>query len=98
MGTRPPELAEPPLGAAEAPEGKKLAGRSPTQIALLRLRQDKLAVVCGVILTFLVLAAVFPPVICNVLNISPTASSLPYEPFDVLDFNGTQLPIQGPPE
>jgi len=98
MGVSATELAEAPIGAAEAPEGKKLAGRSPTQIAMLRLRQDKLAVVCGVIVTFLVLAAVFAPVICNVLNIYPTASSLPYEPFDVLDFNGTQLPIQGPPE
>src|SRR3954451_8723095 len=98
MGVGATELAEAPIGAAEAPQGKKLAGRSPTQIAMLRLRQDKLAVVCGVIVTFLVLAAVFAPVICNVLNIYPTASSLPYEPFDVLDFNGTQLPIQNSPE
>src|SRR3954451_18117287 len=98
MGVGATELAEAPIGAAEAPQGKKLAGRSPTQIAMLRLRQNKLAVVCGVIVTFLVLAAVFAPVICNLLNIYPTASSLPYEPFDVLDFNGTQLPIQGPPD
>jgi len=98
MGVSATELAEAPVGAAEAPEGKALAGRSPTQIALLRLRQDTMAVVCGAIVIFLVVIAVFAPVICKLLNIYPTASSLPYEPFDVLDFNGTQLPIQGPPD
>src|SRR3954462_9826960 len=98
MGLSATELAEAPVGAPEAPQGKELAGRSPTQIALLRLRQDTMAVVCGVIVAFLVVIGVFAPVICNVLNIYPTASSLPYEPFDVLDFSGTQLPVLGPPE
>ena len=98
MGISATELAEAPVGAEEAPEGKKLAGRSPTQIALHRLRQDKLAVVCGAIVVFLVLIAIFAPVLCNLLNIYPTASSLPYEPFDVLDFSGTQLPLHGPPD
>jgi ABC-type dipeptide/oligopeptide/nickel transport system permease subunit len=98
MGLSATELAEAPVGAPEAPQGKELAGRSPTQIALLRLRQDTMAVVCGVIVAFLVVAGVFSPVICNLLNIYPTASSLPYEPFDVLDFSGTQLPLHGPPD
>jgi ABC-type dipeptide/oligopeptide/nickel transport system permease subunit len=100
MGISATELGEVELetSAAPDPEGKKLAGRSPTQIALLRLRQDKVAVVCGGIVALLVLAAVFAPVICNLLNIYPTAATLPYEPFDMLDFAGTQLPVQGPPE
>ena len=96
MGISATELAEAPVGAAEAPEGKKLAGRSPSQIALLRLRQDKLALACFVIVLFLVLAGIFAPVICNLLNIYPTAATIPYDPSQVLDFN-TGLPLQGPP-
>jgi len=96
MGISATELAEAPVGAAEAPEGKKLAGRSPTQIALLRLRQDKLAVVCSGIVVFLVLCGIFAPVICKLLNIYPTAATIPYDPSEVLDFS-TGLPLQGPP-
>jgi peptide/nickel transport system permease protein len=91
------ELAEAPLGAQEAPEGQKLAGRSPTQIALSRLRKDTVAVVCGGIVGLLVLLAVFAPVITNILNIYPTASTIPYQPYDVLAFSGDQLPNNGPP-
>jgi ABC-type dipeptide/oligopeptide/nickel transport system permease subunit len=96
MGISATELAEAPVGAAEAPEGKKLAGRSPTQIALQRLRQDKLAVSCFAIVVILILCAIFAPVICNLLNIYPTAATVPYDPSQVLDFN-TGLPLQGPP-
>ena len=45
MGISATELAEAPVGSDE-PQDKKLAGRSPTQIAFERLRKDKLAVVC----------------------------------------------------
>jgi peptide/nickel transport system permease protein len=96
MGISATELAEAPVGAAEAPEGKKLAGRSPTQIALQRLRQDKLAMGCFAIVVILILLGIFAPVICNLLNIYPTAATVPYDPSQVLDFN-TGLPLQGPP-
>jgi ABC-type dipeptide/oligopeptide/nickel transport system permease subunit len=96
MGISATELAEAPTGSVEAPEGQKLAGRSPTQIAFERLRKDKLAVVCFAIVVVLVLLAIFAPIICNLLNIYPTAASLPYQPFDVLNFQ-TSLPKHGPP-
>ncbi|MDQ1663424.1 MAG: peptide/nickel transport system permease protein, partial [Blastococcus sp.] len=96
MGISATELAEAPTGSQEAPEGQKLAGRSPTQIAFERLRKDKLAVVCGAIVLLLVFVAIFAPIICNILNIYPTAASLPYQPYDVLNFQ-TQLPKHGPP-
>jgi len=96
MGISATELAESPVGAEEAPEGKKLAGRSPTQIALSRLRRDKVALVCGVIVIIMVLAAIFAPLICKALNIYPTAATIPYDPSNVLDFE-TGLPLQGPP-
>jgi peptide/nickel transport system permease protein len=98
MGISAAELAESPVGSDEAPEGKKLSGRSPTQIALERLRKDKLAVVCTVIVVLLVILGVFAPLICKILNIYPTAETLPYQPYDMLDFNGSQMPIKGPPE
>jgi ABC-type dipeptide/oligopeptide/nickel transport system permease subunit len=99
MGISATELAEAPTGSEEAHEGQKLAGRSPTQIAFERLRKDKLAVVCGAIVILLILAAVFAPVICNILNIYPTAATIPYDPSKVLHFGGASsgLPKQGPP-
>ncbi|MFY9915345.1 MAG: ABC transporter permease [Nocardioidaceae bacterium] len=51
------------------PSGKKITGRSPSRIALERLRKDKLAVVSGSIVTMLVLAAIFAPLICKAFGI-----------------------------
>jgi peptide/nickel transport system permease protein len=95
MGISAPELAEAPVGS-EQPQDKKLAGRSPTQIALHRLRQDKIAMVCLVIVLIMVLAAIFAPLICKLMSIYPTTESAPYQASDVLDFN-TGLPLHGPP-
>jgi len=95
MGISATELAEAPL-EEQVPEGKKLAGRSPTRIALDRLRKDKLAVVCMVIVTLLVLAAIFAPLITRLMNISPTTETIPYSPDKVLSFQ-TGLPRKGPP-
>ena len=99
MGLSATELAEAPVGAAEAPEGKKLAGRSPTQIAFDRLKKDKMAIVCTVIVGLMVLAAIFAPWICKALNIYPTVESMPYQSSDVLEFGGPNngMPINGPP-
>ena len=70
------------------PKVKKLAGRSPTQIAFERLRKDKMAIVCTVIVVLMVLAAVLAPWICKALNIYPTVQTMPYQSSDVLDFDG----------
>jgi hypothetical protein len=80
MGISAAELAEAPAAAQEQPEGKKLAGRSPTRIAMDRLRKDKLAVVCTVIVSLMVIAAILAPVICHAMKIYPTTESLPYQP------------------
>src|SRR3954447_5844201 len=96
MGISATELAEAPVEQNLAPEGKKLAGRSPTQIAFDRLRKDKLAVTCSVIVLLLILAAIFAPLLCKLLNIYPTAATIPYDPSQVLSFE-TGLPKNGPP-
>ena len=53
-GGPPPE---PPVSAAD----KAIEGRSPGQIAWMRLRQDKLAMVGGGVVIFLILVAIFGP-------------------------------------
>ena len=84
---------------APRPRGKKdkdFHGRSPTQIALGRLRRDPVAVVCGIIVLLLLLAGIFADVINNALQIAGTNEG-PYALDNVTatDFDG--LPIVGPP-
>jgi ABC-type dipeptide/oligopeptide/nickel transport system permease subunit len=54
--------------------GKRIVGKSPSRIAWERLRSDKTAVVCGLIVLFLVLLGVFAPVICKLWGISPDSA------------------------
>jgi ABC-type dipeptide/oligopeptide/nickel transport system permease subunit len=96
MGISATEISEAPSAIAEAPEGQKLAGRSPTQIALDRLRKDKVAMICTSLVGLMILAAIFAPLICKVLNIYPTTATIPYQPYNVLD--GLGMPKNGPPD
>jgi peptide/nickel transport system permease protein len=99
MGISATELGEVEVQTSpgQEPTDKKLAGRSPTQIALDRLRKDRVAVVCSVIVALMVLAAILAPVITHLMKIYPTAQTIPYQPSDVLDFN-TGMPLKGPPD
>ncbi|VXB35917.1 ABC transporter permease [Nocardioides sp. AX2bis] len=54
---------------------KKLASKSPTQIALQRLRKDKVAVVCGSILLLLIVLALAAPLITRAMGIFPEINS-----------------------
>ncbi len=78
------------------PQEGQVAGKSPTQIAMQRLRHDKVAVVCAAILLLLVVLAALGPVIVRVFNIYPTIS-FPGAPSqsEVLDQFG--FPETGPP-
>jgi ABC-type dipeptide/oligopeptide/nickel transport system permease subunit len=83
----------------EAPRKKGLEGKSPTRIALDRLRRDKMFLVCTGLLLILVLAAIFAPVICNAMGIyhSLGQANAP-TPSEMLDVFGDQMPIVGPPD
>ncbi len=75
---------------------KEIAGKSPTQIALSRLRKDKVAVVCAAILFLMVLVAVIGPPLVKSWGLywditDPRAPSTS----QVLDFDG--YPKIGPP-
>ena len=82
MGISATELGEVEVqqGGEQVPEGKKLAGRSPTQIALDRLRKDKLAVVCTAIVV--VMAVLF----------SVTGTNLPLW-YAVAEYWSVQTPV-----
>jgi ABC-type dipeptide/oligopeptide/nickel transport system permease subunit len=71
-------------------------GRSPTRIALGRLRQDKLAMSCALVVLILVLLAIFADVINEALKISAYQNG-PYALDNVEALDPFNLPIVGPP-
>jgi peptide/nickel transport system permease protein len=75
---------------------KEIAGKSPTQIALSRLRQDKVAFVCAIVLLLLVLIAAIGPFLVRQAGLYWDISD-PNAPTqtEVLDFDG--YPKVGPP-
>ncbi len=82
---------------AQAPIlAEPVAGKSPTQIALQRLRQDKVAVACTIVILIMVVLGVLAPLITNWMNIywdigDPRAPDVT----ETLDFDG--YPAIGPP-
>ncbi len=58
-----------PAPTADAPA--KIAGRTPMQLALRRLRKDKLAIISAVFIVLLILVAIFAPVITAVIGHGP---------------------------
>ncbi len=76
-----------------APEQKAITGKSPLQIAWGRLRRDKVAVVCGIVVLFFVFVALFAPLIAGAFGVS-TDTVLASSRVDGL--NGG-LPKAGPP-
>ncbi|MGW4497839.1 ABC transporter permease [Micromonospora sp. NPDC004336] len=58
-------------GDADAPKAKGFVGRSPGQLAWIRLRRDRTAMVSGVLLIFFVLVALAAPLIEMLYGISP---------------------------
>ena len=58
--------------AVETPiEGNVIEGKSPRQLAWMRFKRDKVAVTAGFVVIFYLLVAIFAPVICALLGISP---------------------------
>ena len=90
------EMAELATATEEAAAEPGVVGRSPTQIALQRLRQDKIAVLCLAIVVALTLLGIFAPLISKAWGIywDITDPNAP-DPSSVLDFDG--YPSIGPP-
>ena len=91
MGISPTELVE---STSDEPEVRPedVAGRSPTQIALDRLRKDKIAMVCLAIVIVFVLIAVFAPLLTRLFGVQLDGG----EP--VADLDQFSYPAFGPPD
>jgi ABC-type dipeptide/oligopeptide/nickel transport system permease subunit len=96
MGVNAGDMGDAIVHSDEVVEVKSVAGRSPTQIAFDRLRKDKVAWACTVVILVMVILGALAPLICNAMNIywdisNPNAPSQS----EVLDFDG--YPSTGPP-
>lgn len=89
LGNEPLEPAHP-----EGEEAKQIAGKSPTRIALERLRKDKIAVSMGILVIFLILIAVCAPLITTYWPWGQLSLSYNFNYIDPLAGN---LPSVGPP-
>ena len=68
---------EPGTPVPESPEAtKRIEGRTPTQLALSRLRKDRVAVVSFWFIIFLILVAVFAPLVVKLLGHPPNDTSM----------------------
>lgn len=75
---------------------KEFHGKSPFQIAMGRLRRDKVAVVCAAIVVVLLLLGLLAPLINNLLHISARqGEKYSLDPGTMTDFDG--VPSIGPP-
>ena len=73
-------------------QNPEIAGRSPVQIAMARLRSDKIAVACFAVVIFFVLIAIFAPLIASAFGVEVRAGD-PSSDTDAFNF-----PVIGPPD
>lgn len=64
------QVAEVMEETGRAEQNEEFAGRSPLQIAMARLRRDKLAMACLVVVMFFVIVAVFADVLAKIFGVS----------------------------
>jgi ABC-type dipeptide/oligopeptide/nickel transport system permease subunit len=92
MGINDAELSSPHPDTGDLPvKSEDVAGRSPTQIALDRLRQDKIAVVCAVVVVLFFLIALFAPLLTKAFGVELGAGTP--DDTDIYSF-----PLIGPPD
>ena len=93
MALTPLEIAAPDVTELPDPEKEKeIAGRSPFQIAMGRLRSDKVAVVCAFIVFLFILIALFAPLLTKLFGVEVRAGD-PSTDTDIFNF-----PVIGPPD
>ncbi len=93
MGIQPTELSTSDIHEdAAVPVKKTVAGRSPTQIAMARLRADKIAMTCLAVVVMFVLIAVFCPLIAKLFGVELHAGN------NVEQLDQFNFPLYGPPD
>jgi peptide/nickel transport system permease protein len=83
----PPESASTEPGGP--PPAKRIEGRSPWALAWMRLRRDKVAMISAGVIVFLVLVAIFAPLLAALEGQSPNAQ--PRDPSTVLDISNNPI-------
>ena len=91
MGISPTELVG---STSDEPRvtSEDVAGRSPTKIALDRLRSDKIAMVCLAIVIMFVLIAIFAPLLTRLFGVELDAGD------PIKDTGFDSFPVIGPPD
>ena len=92
MGIQPTELSTNDVHEDAVPVKKTVAGRSPTQIAMARLRADKIAMTCMIVVILFVLIAVFAPLLTKLFGVELNAGN------PVTDLDQFNFPAYGPPD
>ena len=92
MGISPTELTTSDLAEPPVLVKKEIAGRSPTRIAVDRLRKDKIAMTCLVIVILFVLIALLAPVLTDVFGVKLRNGN------PVTDLDQFNFPNWGPPD
>lgn len=91
MGIGPTEPVG-PTSDGPAVTAQDVAGRSPTKIALDRLRHDKIAMTCFVVVVIFVLIAVFAPLLTDLFGVKLQSGDA------VNDTKADTYPAFGPPD
>ncbi len=92
MGIQPTELSSQDIADEPTLVKQEIAGRSPMQIAMARLRHDKIAMVCLFTVLLFILIALFAPLLTQMFGVELDGG----DPSDDLDqFN---FPLIGPPD
>jgi ABC-type dipeptide/oligopeptide/nickel transport system permease subunit len=90
---QPLEMSAPDAAELPDPEKEKeIAGRSPFQIALSRLRSDKVAMVCAAVVLLFIIVALFAPLLTRLFGVEVRQGD-PSTDTDLFNF-----PVIGPPD
>ena len=92
MGISPTEMSEQDVSTEPVLVKQEIAGRSPTQIALDRLKHDKIAMICFGIVVIFVLIAVFAPLLTKLFGVALHQGN------PVTDTDQFSFPAFGPPD
>ena len=93
MGINPTELTERESSSDEPViKAQDVAGRSPTRIALDRLRSDKIAMTCLVVVVLFVLIAIFAPLLTSLFGVELRQGDA------TTDTDQFNYPVIGPPD
>ena len=91
MGISPTELTEQDVPTEPELVKQEIAGRSPTRIAMDRLKKDKIAMVCLVVVILFVVVAVFAPLLTTLFGVELNAGTTD-------DTDQFSFPVIGPPD